>query len=121
MLKPPIPSGSIALNVLRDHWRGAGQAVRGARLLEELELESLPAPAPPDDARRTDTLRARVERTLLALNDRYRTALVTRFVEGRGAHESAAALGVRRATFDVILHRACQAFRKLYGNPREEP
>jgi DNA-directed RNA polymerase specialized sigma24 family protein len=48
------------------------------------------------------------------MNERYAMALRMRLVEDRDREECAAALGVTLGNFDVILHRATKAFRKVY-------
>ena len=49
------------------------------------------------------------------LNERYRRAIELRLIDERSREECAAALSVTVATFDVILHRALTALRKVYG------
>ncbi len=50
---------------------------------------------------------------LALLNDRYALALRLRLLEDRSREECAALLEVNVGNFDVILHRACAAFRKV--------
>lgn len=52
---------------------------------------------------------------LETLNERYRKAIEMRLIEELSREECAAALSVSVATFDVILHRALTALRKVYG------
>jgi RNA polymerase sigma-70 factor (ECF subfamily) len=55
-----------------------------------------------------------VNAALEALNPRYATALRLRLIEDRDREECAESLGVSVGNFDVILHRAAKAFRKVY-------
>lgn len=55
-----------------------------------------------------------VEASLGNLNTRYAMALRMRLIEDRSREECAEALGVTVGNFDVILHRAAKAFRKVY-------
>lgn len=55
-----------------------------------------------------DRLRAALGR----INPRYERALALRYLSGLDPSECAAALGVRTATFAVVLHRADAALRR---------
>lgn len=66
-----------------------------------------------DEERRT--MRARIDTAMAALPDRYRRAITVRLIEERPRDECAEKLGVKTATFDVLLYRAVRAFRKRYG------
>ena len=55
-----------------------------------------------------------VEASLSALNPRYAQALRLRLIEDRSREECAQLLDVSVGNFDVILHRATKAFRKVY-------
>ena len=55
-----------------------------------------------------------VERALSGLNPRYATALRLRLLEERDRQECADIMEVKVGNFDVILHRACIAFRNGY-------
>jgi RNA polymerase sigma-70 factor (ECF subfamily) len=50
---------------------------------------------------------------LSKLHPRYAAALRSRVLLGRSRDEAAAELGVSIATFDVVLHRAMTALKKL--------
>jgi len=108
----------IAVNKVVDHHR---RRQRGDRLAEALakEAEALPHGPPLPEAaliaaeeRRLN--RARVTRTLEAMNRRYATALRLRLLEELSRQECADALGVSVPTFDVVFHRAVRAFRKKW-------
>lgn len=107
----------IAINRGMDVYR----AWRRARRLEEaMEAEltqggssaAVVEPVDPD-LDREDT-RQRIEEAFMKINPRYAEALRMRLLEDRTREECAGAMGVTLGNFDVILHRACAAFRKVY-------
>lgn len=71
-------------------------------------------PPRPDRAPEVAETKQQVELSLSRMNTRYATALRLRLIEDRDREECAHLMGVKVATFDVILHRACKAFRKVY-------
>ena len=71
-------------------------------------------PPPPDRAPEIEDVRIAVEAALTQLNPRYASALRLRLLEDKDRDECAQALGVAVGNFDVILHRAAKAFRKVY-------
>ena len=71
-------------------------------------------PPQPDRAPEIEETRSAVNRALEKLNPRYAEALRMRLLEDRDREECADALGVSVGNFDVILHRAAKAFRKVY-------
>jgi RNA polymerase sigma factor (sigma-70 family) len=72
------------------------------------------APPAPDRAPEVAETRDQVNAALDELNPRYADALRMRLIEDRDREECAAAMGVTVGNFDVILHRAAKAFRKVY-------
>ncbi|MEZ4239952.1 MAG: sigma-70 family RNA polymerase sigma factor [Myxococcota bacterium] len=90
---------------------------RDERLAEAIQAEPTvgqePAPRP-DRGLEVEELRRLVETSLSNLNARYAKALQMRLIEERTREECAEALGVTVGNFDVILHRAAKAFRKVY-------
>jgi RNA polymerase sigma-70 factor (ECF subfamily) len=60
--------------------------------------------------------RRRVEELIGRLNPRYAKAIRIRVLEERSREESAAALDVSVATFDVVLHRAMAALKKAMSS-----
>jgi RNA polymerase sigma-70 factor (ECF subfamily) len=62
--------------------------------------------------------RVRVEALLGRIHPRYAEAIRLRVLEERPRNEAAATLGVAVGTFDVVLHRAMVALRKVLS---EEP
>jgi len=57
--------------------------------------------------------RRKVEGLLDRINERYRVAIRLRVLEERSREEAARELGVSVGTFDVVLHRAMAALRKV--------
>lgn len=101
-----------ALDVHRAH-------ARTQRLEDKLvaEPESAPSgtPAPaPDRQVEVDETADLVSEALALLNPRYAMALRLRLLEEQDREDCAKALGVSTGNFDVILHRASKAFRKIY-------
>ncbi len=72
-------------------------------------------PLAPDRAPEIAETRDAVQQALATLNPRYARALRMRLLEERDRDECAAALDVTVGNFDVIFHRACKAFRKVYA------
>lgn len=72
------------------------------------------AVAQPDRHREVMDTKRDVETSLSRMNDRYATALRMRLIEDRDREQCAEAMGVTLGNFDVILHRATKAFRKVY-------
>ena len=68
----------------------------------------------PDRGLEVEDTRRMVETSLSRMNDRYATALRLRLIEDRPREECAELLGVKTGNFDVILHRAAKAFRKVW-------
>lgn len=71
-------------------------------------------PPRPDRGLEVEDLRSQVEISLSRLNERYAAALRLRLLEDRPREECADLLEVKVGTFDVLLHRACKAFRKVF-------
>lgn len=65
--------------------------------------------------------RARVEEVLAELNPRYALAIRLRILEQRSRDDAAAVLEVSVSTFDVVLHRAMVALRKLLAKRGGSP
>lgn len=90
---------------------------RDRDLAEAVLAEPTPpmsSPARPDRGLEVADTRRMVEASLARLNERYATALRLRLLDDRPREECAAILGVKTGNFDVILHRAAKAFRKVY-------
>ena len=107
----------IAINRAMDVHRAQARqrAFTDARPPEETAaLTMSEAPPAPEVAPEQAETRAAVELSLSRLNPRYAEALRMRLLEDRTREECAAAMGVTVGNFDVILHRACKAFRQGY-------
>lgn len=68
----------------------------------------------PDRQIEVEEVRRMVDTSLENLNARYAKALRMRLIEERSREECAEEMGVTVGNFDVILHRAVKAFRKVY-------
>lgn len=64
--------------------------------------------------------RDRIRRALHALSDRYRQAIELRLIEELPRDECARRMNVTTGTFDVVLFRAVRAFRRHFGQKRED-
>ncbi len=73
-------------------------------------------PDRPGRQRELEDARRAVEAALTRIHERYATALRLRLLEDRTREDCASVLGVNVGTFDVLLHRACAAFRKVYAS-----
>ena len=71
-------------------------------------------PPRPDRKVEVDDTRRQVDASLEKMNPRYALALRLRLIEDKEREECAEKLGVTVGNFDVILHRACKAFRKVF-------
>lgn len=113
----------IAANKVVDLHRQRG---RSRRMVVALggEAESAPPPAGVDDTLIAEEdrrrARARIAAAMVALPERYATAIRLRLVEERPREACAEAMGVTVGNFDVILFRAVRSFRKSYGPPSDE-
>ncbi|MFN7143314.1 MAG: RNA polymerase sigma factor, partial [Myxococcota bacterium] len=105
------------INRATDVWRAYQRSRRLEEAVEaEAKVHGTPSSggAAPDDGVEVDERRAAIEKALTELNPRYADALRLRLLEDLDREECAARLGVTVGNFDVILHRACAAFRKVY-------
>ncbi len=71
-------------------------------------------PPAPDLAPEQAETRALVEKALGLLNPRYAQALRLRLLDDLDREECAERMEVKVGNFDVILHRACKAFRNVW-------
>ncbi len=62
----------------------------------------------------TGLMRERIDECLDEINPRYRKVLELRLVQGMARDRAAATMEVSIGTLDVLLFRACKAFRKVY-------
>jgi RNA polymerase sigma factor (sigma-70 family) len=113
---------AIARNKALDMHRArkvSGRALANFQsLLEPLAL----TPDSPEQLLEQESSRQRlgfaVQGTLSQINARYRDAISLRFLEDQPREVCAARLGVKVATFDVLLLRALRAFRKRWEEMR---
>jgi RNA polymerase sigma-70 factor (ECF subfamily) len=111
----------VALRVALDHLRARKREVLfdGADLEREIDRGEREA----RDARALEehdlgVCRERVEALLGRIHPRYADAIRLRVLEERPRKEAAEALGVALGTFDVVLHRAMVALRKVLNEER---
>lgn len=103
----------IAINRATDVYR-AWQRSRKLEEAVEADARVHGAAVTPDDGVEQDERRAAIENALTQINPRYAEALRLRLLDDLEREECAARMGVTVGNFDVILHRACAAFRKVY-------
>lgn len=72
------------------------------------------SPARPDRGLEAADAKRDVEICLERVNPRYANVLRLRLIEERPREECAELLGITVGNLDVLLHRACKAFRKVY-------
>jgi RNA polymerase sigma factor (sigma-70 family) len=105
----------IAINRALDVHRRRQTARKAHHEAETVIARTMaPPPPPPDRAPEQRETRQMVQASLAKLNPRYALALKLRVLEEHEREHCAAELGVTLGNFDVILHRACKAFRKVY-------
>lgn len=108
----------VATNACFNALRKRGQPSDG----ESVALEDVPAAR--DEFQRAGDV-ALIEESLAQLNERYRTALVLKDLQGLGAAEIASVLEITRPNADVLVHRARAAFKvafaKLGGDDAPAP
>jgi len=107
----------IGKNLTLDHLRRAGRQSAWPEGLEQ----SLPEPSELLDSEQSvgraevaEVLGDRIGECLEQLNPRYRKVIDLRLVQGKSRAEAAQTMEVTVGTLDVLLFRACKAFRKLY-------
>jgi RNA polymerase sigma factor (sigma-70 family) len=105
----------IAVNRAMDVHRARKRA-RGLLNQKDATIERTmsPPPPPPPHAPPQAELKIQIGQSLEMLNPRYAQALRLRLLEDRDRAECAEMMDVTVGNFDVILHRACKAFREVY-------
>lgn len=104
----------LAKNKARDLLRASGrrQRLRGS-FGEHLEaFGTFDAGTAGEEEVQREQLRARIEAVLETMNPRYASVLRLRLLEDREREECAKILDVKIGTLDVLLYRACRAFRQ---------
>jgi RNA polymerase sigma-70 factor (ECF subfamily) len=99
----------IAANELASHFRKAQrhQSERGQRAARQLHDDTSSIEPTLDSADGAEVLRV-----LGQLNERYQRAISLRYLSGLTPEDAAQAMGLSKATFAVVLHRAMGALRK---------
>lgn len=89
---------------------------RDRRLQDRLQAEDIRPAAPPAPDHRLEVaeVSADVHISLSRMNPRYAEVLRLRLLEERPREDCAEALGVTLGTLDVLFHRACKAFHKVW-------
>ena len=88
---------------------------RDQAIAENLKHERPEAPfEAPDRQRDLADLKRMVGLSMDKMNPRYATALRLRLIEDRSRDDCAQILEISVNSFDVLLHRAAKAFRKVY-------
>lgn len=114
---PPAEAGPLKLRpwLYRVATNACFNSLRSRRKLDGGGDAALAqAAAPVDEFERARTV-ALVEQSLGELNERYRTALVLKDLQGLPADEIAEVLEVSRSNADVLVHRARASFRAAFG------
>lgn len=101
-----------ALDLHRAHARA--QRIEGRDPNETIDRTMGSASPSPDRSTDVNETRAMVEASLSRVSERYAQALRLRLLDDRDREDCAALMGVTVGNFDVILHRACKAFRAVY-------
>ncbi len=113
---------TVALRVAIDALRARKRTVLWEAEDLERRLDAAESATPVDQAvqerRDREEAKAKLTAALDAIHPRYARALRLRILEERPREEVAAELGVTPATFDVLLHRATAALRKVLHEAR---
>jgi len=102
----------IAKNLSLDHLRRGKRMTAwptGMDLEGNLDTEHLLG-----HAELADLARERIDLCMAELSPRYQRVIALRLIEQRPRSEAAALLGLTTGTLDVLLCRACKAFRKQW-------
>lgn len=115
----------VALRVAIDHLRARKRLVIWEAEDVEREVDATQNATPVDDKlsqhRDRQAAREKVEAALARIHPRYARAIRLRVLEEKPREEVAKLLDVTAATFDVVLHRAMQALRKVLGSEDSSP
>jgi RNA polymerase sigma factor (sigma-70 family) len=104
----------LAKNKARDLLRASGrrQRLRGSFAEHVEALGSSSAGSAGEEEVQREQMRARIEGVLETINPRYAQVLRLRLLEDRDRDECAKIMDVKVGTLDVLLFRACRAFRQ---------
>lgn len=106
----------IAKNLCLDHLRKSGRVGAWPVGFENLLPDpcALGGEAAVSRKQMADVMRERTDACLEGINPRYRKVVQLRLVQQMPREAAAAELEVSIGTLDVLLFRACKAFRKVY-------
>lgn len=104
----------LAKNKARDLLRASGrrQRLRGAFAEHVDAMGGEGAGSVGDEEVQRTQLRGQIERVLETMNPRYAEVLRLRLLEDRAREDCAEQMNVKIGTLDVLLYRACRAFRQ---------
>ena len=115
----------IAKNKALDMHRARKVSGRVLANFESLIEPLCPPHASPEELLEREVSRHRlgeaVQATLGEINERYREAILLRFLQDLPRETCAEQLGVKLGTFDVLLLRALRAFRKRWEERNQRP
>jgi RNA polymerase sigma factor (sigma-70 family) len=116
---------TVALRVALDQLRARKRLLVWEADDVARELDAAQTGTPVDEKlgehRDRQAARAKVEAALERINPRYARAIRRRVLDETPREDVAREMGVTPATFDVVLHRAMQALRKVLGAPEVPP
>lgn len=107
----------IAINLVIDTYRKQAQKRELAEKIlvqDAVDMVIATENKEPDADIDAEDNKKMVEKSLERLQPRYAQALRLRLIEDKSREECATLMDVTVATFDVLLHRACKAFRDNY-------
>ena len=112
----------VALRVALDQLRSRKRELlfEPADIERELDAQGDQRAAEQLEQHDLQVARRKVETVLDRINPRYALAIRLRVLEERSREDAARTLEVTVATFDVVLHRALAALRKVLGSELEE-
>lgn len=112
----------IGKNLCLDHLRRAGRTTAWPDGFEQQlpDTSDVDAEQLLGRSQLSDLLHERIAVCLDELNPRYRRVLELRLIEKRPREDAAALMEVTIGTLDVLLFRACKAFRKVWARRYDE-
>jgi RNA polymerase sigma-70 factor (ECF subfamily) len=107
----------IGKNLCLDHLRRAGRTTAWPEGFEQHlpDTSDIDAENLLGRSQLSDLLRERISECMTELNPRYRRVLELRMIDKLPRDRAAAMMDVTIGTLDVLLFRACKAFRKVWA------